>query len=106
VGLSYAGVKKLLSLLSNNGKNGAQGRNRTTDTVIFSHVLYQLSYLGGWRRLDAAGAYKRPRRALSSVRRAIISRRLPLVRTSARPSCHQYAALETAMLRAVICDKR
>ena len=28
---------------------GAQGRNRTTDTVIFSHVLYQLSYLGGTR---------------------------------------------------------
>ena len=28
------------------GRNGAQGRNRTTDTVIFSHVLYQLSYLG------------------------------------------------------------
>src|SRR5262249_23112168 len=27
--------------------SGAQGRNRTTDTVIFSHVLYQLSYLGG-----------------------------------------------------------
>ena len=26
--------------------NGAQGRDRTTDTVIFSHVLYQLSYLG------------------------------------------------------------
>ena len=25
--------------------SGAQGRNRTTDTVIFSHVLYQLSYL-------------------------------------------------------------
>jgi hypothetical protein len=25
---------------------GAQGRDRTTDTVIFSHVLYQLSYLG------------------------------------------------------------
>src|SRR4249919_77533 len=25
---------------------GAQGRNRTTDTMIFSHVLYQLSYLG------------------------------------------------------------
>ena len=25
---------------------GAQGRNRTADTVIFSHVLYQLSYLG------------------------------------------------------------
>ena len=33
-------------------QDGAQGRNRTTDTVIFSHVLYQLSYLGirgtGW----------------------------------------------------------
>ena len=26
--------------------SGAQGRDRTTDTVIFSHVLYQLSYLG------------------------------------------------------------
>src|ERR1700734_3426409 len=46
---------------------GAQGRNRTTDTVIFSHVLYQLSYLGGWRRRGAARAYKRPRRALSSL---------------------------------------
>ena len=33
----------MLSLLNN---RGAQGRNRTTDTVIFSHVLYQLSYLG------------------------------------------------------------
>jgi hypothetical protein len=46
---------------------GAQGRNRTTDTVIFSHVLYQLSYLGVWRRRDAARAYKRPRCALSSL---------------------------------------
>ena len=26
--------------------NGARGRNRTADTMIFSHVLYQLSYLG------------------------------------------------------------
>ena len=25
--------------------NGAQGRNRTTDTAIFSRMLYQLSYL-------------------------------------------------------------
>ena len=31
-------------------RNGAQGRNRTTDTVIFSHVLYQLSYLGAPER--------------------------------------------------------
>ncbi len=28
------------------GRSGAQGRNRTTDTMIFSQVLYQLSYLG------------------------------------------------------------
>ena len=33
--------------------NGAQGRNRTTDTVIFSHVLYQLSYLGAEARRTA-----------------------------------------------------
>ena len=32
---------------------GAQGRDRTTDTVIFSHVLYQLSYLGAEARREA-----------------------------------------------------
>ena len=26
--------------------NGAQGRDRTTDTAIFNRMLYQLSYLG------------------------------------------------------------
>jgi hypothetical protein len=31
--------------------SGAQGRNRTTDTAIFSRMLYQLSYLGVQRRL-------------------------------------------------------
>lgn len=44
--------------------NGAQGRNRTTDTAIFSRMLYQLSYLGaglrvwsgGWRVPNAAGS--------------------------------------------------
>ena len=37
--------------------NGAQGRNRTSDTRIFSPLLYQLSYLGGGsgRRLAARG---------------------------------------------------
>jgi hypothetical protein len=30
---------------------GGQGRNRTSDTVIFSHVLYQLSYLAPQERL-------------------------------------------------------
>jgi hypothetical protein len=31
--------------LQSRAKVGGQGRNRTSDTVIFSHVLYQLSYL-------------------------------------------------------------
>src|ERR1700755_1227020 len=30
--------------------HGAQGRDRTTDTAIFSRMLYQLSYLGTARR--------------------------------------------------------
>ena len=29
--------------------NGGQGRNRTTDTRIFSPLLYQLSYLAIFR---------------------------------------------------------
>jgi hypothetical protein len=41
---------------------GAQGRNRTTDTVIFSHVLYQLSYLG------AAGCCEARRRGVIEER--------------------------------------
>jgi hypothetical protein len=41
--VALAGSDKTLILLA---YHGAQGRNRTTDTVIFSHVLYQLSYLG------------------------------------------------------------
>jgi hypothetical protein len=35
---------KLLSTQSQ--LDGAQGRNRTTDTAIFNRMLYQLSYLG------------------------------------------------------------
>jgi hypothetical protein len=34
------------NLIKFNQLNGAQGRNRTTDTAIFSRMLYQLSYLG------------------------------------------------------------
>ena len=34
------------TIIAVSGKNGAQGRNRTTDTRIFSPLLYQLSYLG------------------------------------------------------------
>ena len=36
--------------------DGAQGRNRTTDTAIFSRMLYQLSYLGAGVRGDATVA--------------------------------------------------
>ena len=32
------------------GKSNAQNRNRTSDTRIFSPLLYQLSYLGSFRR--------------------------------------------------------
>ena len=32
---------------------GAQTRNRTTDTEIFSLLLYRLSYLGTWAFKDS-----------------------------------------------------
>ena len=43
--------------------DGAQGRNRTTDTAIFSRMLYQLSYLGAGVRgtLRSAAYRRRPR---------------------------------------------
>ena len=53
---------------------GAQGRNRTTDTVIFSHVLYQLSYLGaGGQAAETAsrGPVYRDRRRGCPASRAI-----------------------------------
>jgi hypothetical protein len=34
------------NISAHNRKIGAQGRNRTTDTRIFSPLLYRLSYLG------------------------------------------------------------
>lgn len=42
--------------------SGARGRNRTADTMIFSHVLYQLSYPG-----IAAAAIRKDRRAIGSA---------------------------------------
>ena len=48
--------------------NGAQGRNRTADTVIFSHVLYQLSYLGG---SVGSSAYKGERPPMSTPSESI-----------------------------------
>ena len=41
--------------ISSETGNGAQGRNRTTDTAIFSRMLYQLSYLGGSSEADPEG---------------------------------------------------
>lgn len=35
--------------------SGARGRNRTTDTAIFSRMLYQLSYPGAVRRVGFGG---------------------------------------------------
>jgi hypothetical protein len=43
---------------------GAQGRNRTTDTAIFSRMLYQLSYLG---------ISKGPRKRRRAIERAVYS---------------------------------
>lgn len=34
--------------MKNKEKSGARGRIRTTDTAIFSRLLYQLSYSGIW----------------------------------------------------------
>src|SRR5581483_4802613 len=46
-------------------EDGAQGRNRTTDTAIFSRMLYQLSYLGRCLRAkkpDEPAGYSGPGR--------------------------------------------
>ena len=42
--------------------SGARGRIRTADTVIFSHVLYQLSYPG-----IAAATIHQDRRAVGAA---------------------------------------
>jgi hypothetical protein len=54
---------------SNHGQNGAQGRDRTTDTAIFNRMLYQLSYLGAETRL-ATGTL-RARGVIEACREAV-----------------------------------
>jgi hypothetical protein len=49
---SQAGVMR--NLLKLPWKNGAQRRIRTTDTRIFSPLLYQLSYLGLFRHAGSS----------------------------------------------------
>jgi hypothetical protein len=45
-------------------KRGAQGRNRTTDTAIFSRMLYQLSYLGMLARIPGNASGPASRRVI------------------------------------------
>jgi hypothetical protein len=64
--------------------------------VIFSHVLYQLSYLGASRRRDARiAAYRRSRRALSSAG----ARQFPMRRSGSPQGA-------IASLRPSICRSR
>ncbi len=49
----------------------AEGRNRTGDTMIFSHVLYRLSYLGAGPLL-----YGPVFGALTSVHRTVAGNRI------------------------------
>jgi hypothetical protein len=53
MGWCLGAAARLEAIVNCHERNGAQGRNRTTDTVIFSHVLYQLSYLGAGPRRRA-----------------------------------------------------
>ena len=57
--------------------NGAQGRIRTTDTRIFSPLLYQLSYLGFALAAHAEDRIKAdaPRKANISTRKWLIENR-------------------------------
>ena len=66
-----------------NSDDGAQGRNRTTDTRIFSPLLYQLSYLGpapAWRRKGGL-----LRKALGAVQHDGTPRRTAMDRAGAWP---------------------
>ncbi len=62
------------------GKSGAQGRNRTADTVIFSHVLYQLSYLGSRDGADRPSKRRAPYLSLSSLSTPAASAAGPAIR--------------------------
>jgi hypothetical protein len=62
-------LRPLASAIASQEKNGAQGRDRTADTAIFSRMLYQLSYLGIAGGASAPGgsrAYKAVSPSLSS----------------------------------------
>ncbi len=48
-------------------KNGAQDWNRTSDTAIFSRMLYQLSYLGTASGLNHVGRCFNPAATAGAV---------------------------------------
>ena len=81
---------------------GAQGRNRTTDTRIFSPLLYQLSYLGR-KDTQREGRVLNPRApgASSNVKGRTLSgpqsghwcrfeRRVPTPRDDQKQSAHRW----------------
>ena len=54
----FSGTKKAFDQMSKAAfvfSSGASGRNRTTDTRIFSPLLYQLSYRGPQERIGFKG---------------------------------------------------
>jgi hypothetical protein len=71
--VSETGQGMVSEAQDNDGLDGGQGRNRTTDTRIFSPLLYQLSYLAiraGPRRGTAGRVLKRRRCARVKAKQA------------------------------------
>ena len=67
------------------GFSGGQGRNRTADTMIFSHVLYQLSYLA--KSLAAGSEQKREYNMRLRPNSVFASRRFRRPRRQDHPPC-------------------
>ena len=73
---------------------GAQGRNRTTDTCIFSAVLYRLSYLGSnWALVGFSWRFS------AFIRRAVIKSEIAAVQNG---QCTNCVAAAHSLLRLVI----
>lgn len=61
-----AGLRSALNGIKKEGEgSGAQSRSRTSDTMLFRHLLYQLSYLG-MRYIITLWVYN-PKRLLMST---------------------------------------
>ncbi len=66
-------------------KGGAQGRNRTADTRIFSPLLYQLSYLGEEPLEERRARYQPARLVASGESKRQAGRIIPGGRDTGRP---------------------